>query len=207
MKSNKRLDKLDCRYLLLYCNIYININQYKAIARLYQSNIRAVGSFIIQQYKYQILKTIHYCYDRYYFEMALVYKISAVTLSIRNMQRSCKFYSRIPGFKAVYGGAKNDSFTTFEIGSSATKEQRRQLKVRNARFEKNMTSSRIIFHTDDVDKLYHQLKYDKYIGKSITFENQPTDAPWGERFFHIRDPDDYQLSFAQPISYDTSPKI
>jgi hypothetical protein len=81
------------------------------------------------------------------------------------MQRPCKFYSRIPGFKAVYGGAKNDSFTTFEIGSSDTKEQRGQLKIRNAvnscinlqlvnehsnkrtrvRFEMNMTFSRIIF--------------------------------------------------------------
>lgn len=158
--------------------------------------------------------------------MALVYKISAVTLSIRNMQRSCKFYSRIPGFRVIYGGSKNDSFTTFEIGAPSTKEQRRQLKVRNAvtsclnlkllnehsnnktklRFEKNMTSSRIIFYTDDVDKLYYQLKYDKYIGKSITFENEPADAPWGERFFHIRDPDDYRLSFAQPIRYDTRPK-
>lgn len=155
--------------------------------------------------------------------MALVYKISAVTLSIRNMQRSCKFYSRIPGFRAVYGGSKNDSFTTFEIGSPSTKKQRRQVMVRNAEtsclnlkllnehsnkstkfpLEKNMTYSTIIFRTDDVDKLYHQLKYDRYIGKSITFENQPTDAPWGERFFHIRDPDHYQLSFAQPISYDT----
>ena len=70
-----------------------------------------------------------------------------------------------------------------------------------------MTCSRMIFHTDDVDKLYHQLKYDKYIGKSITFENQPTDAPWGEIIFHIRDPDCYRLSFAQPISYDASQEI
>jgi len=158
--------------------------------------------------------------------MALVYKISAVTLSIRNMQRSCKFYSRIPGFRVIYGGSKNDWFTTFEIGAPSTKQQRRQLKVRNAvtsclnlkllnehsnnktklRFEKNMTSSRIIFYTNDVDKLYYQLRYDKYIGKSITFENKPADAPWGERFFHIRDPDDYRLSFAQPIRYDTRPK-
>jgi hypothetical protein len=25
------------------------------------------------------------------------------------------------------------------------------------------------------------------------------DAPWGERYFHIREPDGYQLSFAKPI--------
>ena len=155
--------------------------------------------------------------------MVLVYKISAITLSIKDMERSCKFYSRIPGFKAVYGGSKNDSFTTFEIGSSDTKEGRRQLKAnkvvtsclnlellkyhsKNSRtvgIEKNSDFGRIIFHTDDVDKLYRQLKYDKYISKSTTFENEPTDAPWRERFFLIRDPDDYQLSFAQPSGSNT----
>jgi uncharacterized glyoxalase superfamily protein PhnB len=31
------------------------------------------------------------------------------------------------------------------------------------------------------------------------FENEPTNAPWGERFFHMRDPNGYQLSFAMPI--------
>jgi uncharacterized glyoxalase superfamily protein PhnB len=75
------------------------------------------------------------------------------------------------------------------------------------RFEKGMISSRIIFHTDNVDKLYHKLKNDKYIGKFVPFENQPTNALWGERFFHIRDPDNYQLSFAQPIKIIISPKI
>jgi catechol 2,3-dioxygenase-like lactoylglutathione lyase family enzyme len=159
--------------------------------------------------------------------MVLVYKISAITLLIKDMERSCKFYSRIPGFKAIYGGSKNDSFTTFEIGSLGIKKGRGRLKVKNAvtsyinlellkdrsnnsrkvGIERNIDFGRIIFHTDDVNKLYHQLKYDKYIGKSITFENQPTDAPWGERFFHIRDPDCYRLSFAQPISYDASQEI
>jgi catechol 2,3-dioxygenase-like lactoylglutathione lyase family enzyme len=151
--------------------------------------------------------------------MVLVYKISAITLFITDMERSCKFYSRIPGFKVVYGGSKDDPFTTFEIGSPCTKEGTRQLKAKNEvtsclnlellkdhrnnskKFgvKKNADFGRIIFHTDNVDTLYHQLKYDRYMSKSTTFENEPTDAPWGERFFHIRDPDYYQLSFAQPI--------
>jgi catechol 2,3-dioxygenase-like lactoylglutathione lyase family enzyme len=155
--------------------------------------------------------------------MVLVYKISAITLSIKNMERSCKFYSRIPGFKAVYGGSKYDSFTTFEIGSPDNKEKMRlkgkkmvtsylNLELqkehnnnsgRNIGLEKSTDFGRIIFHTDDVDKLYYQLKYDKYMNKSVAFENKPTDAPWGERFFHIRDPDRYQLSFAQPINFNT----
>jgi catechol 2,3-dioxygenase-like lactoylglutathione lyase family enzyme len=44
-----------------------------------------------------------------------IYKISAVTLIIEDMERSCRFYSQIPGFKLVYGSS-DDTFTTFEIG-------------------------------------------------------------------------------------------
>jgi catechol 2,3-dioxygenase-like lactoylglutathione lyase family enzyme len=152
--------------------------------------------------------------------MVFVYKISAITLSIKDMERSCKFYSRIPGFKAVYGGSKDDSFTTFEIASPNSKEKR-QLNDKKAittylnlellkEYNNNSSSvghrnstdfGRIIFHTDDVDKLYYLFKHDKYMNKLVTLENEPADAPWGERFFHIRDPDYYQLSFAQPISF------
>jgi catechol 2,3-dioxygenase-like lactoylglutathione lyase family enzyme len=155
--------------------------------------------------------------------MVLVYKMSAITLIIKNMERSCTFYSRIPGFKAVYGGSKNDLFTTFEVGYRGNQEKRGQLKDMKAvssylnlellKERKNngknfiLRSSpdfgRVIFHTDDVDKLYYQLKHDKYVNKSLTFENEPTNAPWGERFFHIRDPDYYQLSFAQHISFNS----
>jgi catechol 2,3-dioxygenase-like lactoylglutathione lyase family enzyme len=49
-----------------------------------------------------------------------IYKISAVTLIVENMERSCRFYSQIPGFKLVYGGFRNDIFTTFEIGQEHT---------------------------------------------------------------------------------------
>jgi hypothetical protein len=58
---------------------------------------------------------------------------------------------------------------------------------------------RIIFHTEDVDKLYSYLKCNPNISKLICFENKPKDARWGERYFHIREPDGYQLSFAMPI--------
>ncbi len=32
-----------------------------------------------------------------------------------------------------------------------------------------------------------------------SFENEPTNAAWGERHFHIREQDGYQLSFVKPI--------
>ncbi len=56
---------------------------------------------------------------------------------------------------------------------------------------------RIIFHTEDVDKLYFYLKKNQDISTAMLIEDEPRNAPWGERYFHIREPDGYQLSFAE----------
>jgi len=133
-----------------------------------------------------------------------VYKISAITLSIKNMEKSCKFYSEIPGFKIVYGGSNNDTFTTFKIGEDITVylnlELRADINTTNMHVDNRRNFGRIIFHTEDVDALYSHFKNDASISELVSFENEPMDALWGERFFHLRDPDDYQLSFAMPIS-------
>ena len=31
-------------------------------------------------------------------------------------------------------------------------------------------------------------------------EMAPADAPWGERYFHLRDPDGHELSFAKLLA-------
>ena len=132
-----------------------------------------------------------------------VYRIAAVTLKIRDMGKSCNFYSRIPGFKLVYGGAR-DQFTTFEVESSkmylnleladGIASNDSEMHIKQGDF------GRIIFHTEDVDGLYRYMKNDTAICEAVTFETEPADAPWGERFFHLREPDGYQLSFARPLS-------
>jgi catechol 2,3-dioxygenase-like lactoylglutathione lyase family enzyme len=129
-----------------------------------------------------------------------VYKISAVTLLINDMHRSCNFYSRIPGFKLIYGGSHDEPFTTYEIGENSNVylnlEQYKLTNIQN-RYVKN--DAKIILHTEDVDKLYSYFKKDQNISKLISFENAPIDASWGERYFHIWDPDGYLLSFAKII--------
>jgi catechol 2,3-dioxygenase-like lactoylglutathione lyase family enzyme len=151
-----------------------------------------------------------------------VYRISAITLKVKDMEKSCSLYSKIPGFRLTYGGKPSDSFTTFEIGkeSKATTTYLNLELIEEEKEEEEKDSSsdfyrksnvggkmkgsedfgRIIFHTENVDRLYSYMKHDEYISKSIVFENEPTNAPWGERFFHIREPNGYQLSFAQPLS-------
>ena len=118
------------------------------------------------------------------------------------MKRSCDFYSNIPGFRLAYGGSSNDSFTTFEIGGDMPKKYL-NLELATKRNSEHDISlrhfGRVIFHTDNVDKLYSYFKGNEGISKIILFENEPTNAPWGERYFHILEPDGYQLSFAQPL--------
>ena len=151
-----------------------------------------------------------------------VYRISAITLRVKDMEKSCTLYSKIPGFTLTYGGKPSDRFTTFEIGKGNNitylnlelieeeEDHEDDHSGSAADFNNNKFNlgektkgrenfGRIIFHTDNVDKLYSYMEYDEYVSKSIIFESKPTNAPWGERFFHIREPDGYQLSFAQPL--------
>jgi hypothetical protein len=45
---------------------------------------------------------------------------------------------------------------------------------------------RIIFHTEDVDKLYSYLRNNEDISNTILFEDKPNDAPWGKRYFSFK---------------------
>ena len=143
-----------------------------------------------------------------------IYKISAVTLIVENMERSCRFYSQVPGFKLVYGSS-DDTFTTFEIEEEEEHKSKMclnlELGINNNREPPNHIAEndngwkrqhfgRIIFHTKDVNRLYSYFKNNNSISNLISFENEPTNAAWGERYFHIREPDGYQLSFAEPIA-------
>ncbi|HVH95552.1 MAG TPA: VOC family protein, partial [Bacillus sp. (in: firmicutes)] len=121
-----------------------------------------------------------------------IYKISAVTLIVENMERSCRFYSQVPGFKLAYGSS-DDTFTTFEIEEEEEEEHKSkmclnlELGINNNREPPNHIAEndngwkrqhfgRIIFHTEDVDRLYAYFKNNDSISNLISFENEPTNA-------------------------------
>ena len=54
----------------------------------------------------------------------------------------------------------------------------------------------MIFFVDDVDAFHARA-----IAAGYRPATAPADAPWGERYFHIRDPDGHELSFARPIPH------
>jgi catechol 2,3-dioxygenase-like lactoylglutathione lyase family enzyme len=122
-----------------------------------------------------------------------VSKISAVTLLVSDMKRSANFYSKIPNFKIVYGGSEAQ-FTSFLIDDTVKSYLNLKLgKTHSTDF------GRIIFYTDNVDGLFAYMQDDKTVSELGKFESKPQDAIWGERFFHLLDPDGYKLSFATPI--------
>lgn len=52
---------------------------------------------------------------------------------------------------------------------------------------------RVILHVSDVDAFWVRLNQNGFE------PDQPRDALWGERYFHVRDPDGHELSFARPL--------
>ena len=52
---------------------------------------------------------------------------------------------------------------------------------------------RLIFYVTDVDALWTHLKDRGFDPET------PRDAAWGERYFHMPDPDGHELSFARPL--------
>ena len=119
-----------------------------------------------------------------------VTKISAVTLLVSDMSKSVEFYSKIPNFKMVFGGHDKE-FTSFLI-EDKTKSYL-NLKLNETR---PTDFGRIIFYVDNVDELFAYMQDDQTISGLGKLESKPLDASWGERFFHVLDPDGYKLSFA-----------
>ena len=112
--------------------------------------------------------------------------LSAVTLATSDMARSIAFY-RTLGFVIAHGGP-DAPLTSFKAGASF-------LNV----IEKPAGShwswwGRVIFHVDDVDAVYRTA-----LAAGFTPSTKPADAPWGERYFHLTDPDGHELSFARPL--------
>ena len=53
----------------------------------------------------------------------------------------------------------------------------------------------IYLRVEDVDRAYQELT-----ARGVTFQQEPTDMPWGDRVATLRDPEGRQVSLAQPIA-------
>jgi catechol 2,3-dioxygenase-like lactoylglutathione lyase family enzyme len=113
-------------------------------------------------------------------------KISAVTFRVVNMTQSVRFYRDALGMELIYGGEG--------MGFSSLRARDTQSAILNLEQGKPVPRwGRLIFYVTDVDALWNHLK-DRGFDPEI-----PRDASWGERYFHMPDPDGHELSFARPL--------
>ena len=112
--------------------------------------------------------------------------ISAVTFATHDMKKAVQFYQCL-GFKLKYGG-ENAGFSSFLPATDSSILQSRTKK-------KVVLVGRTIFHVDDVDAVYNMA-----LESGLAPDTFPKDAGWGERYFHITDPDGHELSFACPLA-------
>ncbi len=117
---------------------------------------------------------------------ARIEKISAVTLKVADMERSVLFYRDALGLEILYGGP-NAGFSSLRVPGT-------EFPIINLQQGRATTDwGRMIFHVADVDAFWTHLKEEEFD------PDTPQNAAWGERYFHMHDPDGHELSFARPL--------
>jgi catechol 2,3-dioxygenase-like lactoylglutathione lyase family enzyme len=112
--------------------------------------------------------------------------ISAVTLKVADMTVAVRFYRDVLGLEIIYGG--EDMY----FSSLCTKDGKDP--ILNLEQGRSVTGwGRLIFYVADVDAIW------AYLQEKGFHPESPRDASWGERYFHMPDPDGHELSFARPL--------
>lgn len=121
--------------------------------------------------------------------IARIESLSAVTLTVADIARSVRFYDAL-GFVHKPGDAV-PGFASFVLRGSASDSYLNLLEGPHGPVG---GWGRVILYVSDVDAYYEQV-----LAAGIVPAFAPADAPWGERYFHVVDPDGHELSFAKPL--------
>lgn len=112
--------------------------------------------------------------------------ISAVTFAVADMAGSVDFYEKC-GFRVTFGGAGVD-FTTLQSGDAF-------VNLVLTPGHKAKWWGRAIFRVASADEQYRLVT-----AAGLSPQAPPRDAAWGERYFHLTDPDGHELSFAELLA-------
>jgi hypothetical protein len=117
---------------------------------------------------------------------ATIEGVSAVTLATHNMACAVAFTAcwDLRSFRMVM----TRRLQAFGLGRAFS------ILSHNLRSESGLGWGRVIFYPLDVDSLYASV-----IAAGRGPDTASRDTEWGERFFHLTNPDGHELSFAWPL--------
>lgn len=121
-------------------------------------------------------------------DLTRIESLSAVTLTVSEIGRSVRFYESL-GFRQRPGHAV-PGFASFVLGDAPPC----YLNLLEGAHGAIAGWGRVILHVRDVNAFYRGA-----LAAGHVPEFAPRDAPWGERYFHLLDPDGHELSFAKPL--------
>jgi len=104
--------------------------------------------------------------------------LDGITLQVADVERSLKFYQRIPG--AILEHHRPDEFALLRLG-----------QARLGLLGFGAPSFHLEISADDIDALHIQLR-----DAGIKPAGPPQDRHWGERTFDVIDPDGNRIEFA-----------
>jgi len=111
--------------------------------------------------------------------------LRGLTLHVEDVERSREFYLRIPGVESVQH--RPGEFALLRIGQAQLGLlNSRYLPQGSPRFHVEISSS-----LEGVDALFQEVR----AAGIEPDESRPLDRPWGERTFHVTDPDGNQVEF------------
>ena len=112
-------------------------------------------------------------------------EINAITLLCTDMAKSVAFYETM-GLTTTYGGPA-EPFTSMRLGTN-------YVNLTTAEGAPAGFWGRVVVFVPNPDEVYQYARQAGYVPLMA-----PSDAPWGERYFHIRDPDGHEISFARRL--------
>ena len=116
---------------------------------------------------------------------AMLTGISAITLATHDMARAVAFYQAL-GFMLKSGG-------------SAAAIHQLPCRQRLSEPDADAGGARVVL-VGPRDLLVHiDVQHARACAAGLSPHFAPRDAPWGERYFHMADPDGHELSFARPL--------
>jgi catechol 2,3-dioxygenase-like lactoylglutathione lyase family enzyme len=126
------------------------------------------------------------CYQRQAAMNSRIETLRAITLKVVSIEVSVRFYRDVLGMELVYGGPQLSFCSLVSPGT--------EFPILNLQQGAPAGDwGRIIFHVTDVDAFWQRLEEEGFK------PDHPENAPWGERYFHVHDPDGHELSFARPL--------